>query len=868
MLKKVRLIIDKIPTNFLAVLVVLLVITILAYGQTLFMYFLIDDNALVYKLQHPDQTLGLWGKSILGEGPYRYRVIQFVPFYPIFGVNPVYYFAIGLVFYYLASIAVYFFSSTVTRSKNLGFASAIIFASGYVGSETMFGITNSWETSRGIILTLTTFFVYYQFLRTRKVLLYLASVALFFLSLDTLFIRSHGLVFAIVFMDIIFSWQIFIKHKALAKSVLFGFLRLLPFILIFGFLYVTSIGDEAGKLTFLKIYHEAFIEGKKTLLTVPFQDIGNLFLPDKITILVDKFVSNFLTIPSGIYLGSTLSGFFALFTLFILTLKFFDKGHLFKVFIFSLLFIVSNFFLFYVREPESSLWTTHRYFSFSFVGLSLFWAVTFYLVAQYFRKKWIFGFFTFLVVVTYLFLGMSYQYEFNTRRSFPAKDFFSKFTHEVPNIPIGAVTYFDLINDNQVKGRFGNFFGGMFSEASNLAIYNPSLDYMNDFIFTYKFDDILKMLADKSTSIDKVYTFFYGRNGLVSTTSQTRQLLINGHEVDLGSFKARTNYSLAENHTVGDYPEIIISAPDDTPSVVPATLSFSLKIVPELPSFPYKTKGANLKIQSREKLKIFSYLLSQSNFRKNATASAASFWKDQEPKYALDGRLETAWRGHRGFWDNIDRKITQDREYFEITLPNVVEIGQLKWISAQKPLVPTHYRILSSVDGRRWNQVTEVESIRALPEGTVIVDSFPAAFAKYIRMEILNTYGNDGPEIKEFEAIESRFTDLDARVVEQIREDPFGFIETKSDYQAALAFVKENAVLRLYFMSDADDQQDPTKYVGVPLVVDGKSHEYSIRLPATGLVWKKFTLSGFNFPSSVEIRDSKISYRSVVANQK
>lgn len=860
--------------NPVFVAVVLFIIVFIAYGQTLSMYFLIDDNALIYKLQHIDQTLGLWGKGLLGEGPYRLRVLQFFPFYPIFGVNPIPYFAVGFILYYLTALVLYFFTLVIARNRSIAFAAASIFAAGYIGSETMFGITNSWETNRGIIMALFTTLLYYRFLITKKGIFYLLALVLFFFSLDTVYVRAHGLIFTLIAFDLFLGCKRF-SLREIGKAVV----RILPFGIIYYQIYIAVTGGEVGRFGIWKIIQSAFNEGKLVPLTVPLQDIGNLFLPDVLTSRADNLLRSFITIPSGFYVGSFLAGILVLVWLFLILKTFRKKESLFRVLLFSFFFAVSNFMLFYAREPQNSLWTTHRYFSYSFVGVSIFWAVSFYLIAKKIKNEKFFWTFSALVIIVYLSLGASYQREFNAKRSLLAKSFFASFTSFVPNIPKGAVTYFDLANDNKVRGEFGSFFGGMFSEASNLAIYNPHLDYTKDFIFTYKFDDVIQMINEGNTDINKVFTFYYGDKGLIDTTQNVRELIIDGKLVTLGteqfssntpfgvsvgSFTTETDLKESRGITIGENPIIKILAFNDNPSLVPSTFSFSMSVAPKLLPLPYETKNKSFDVDSKMKNKIFSYLLSQDNFKKTAVATSASFWKDQEPKFAIDNRLETSWRGHRGFWDDISRGKTSNVEYLNIDLKKVFTINQVRWVSAQRPLVPIHYRILTSIDGKTWNLAKEVISDKTLSEGTTVVDSFSPIAARFVKMEILKTYGNDGPEIKEFEVIESRFDDLDSSIVERVRQEPFSRIDNKIQYNDALLFIKQNAVMRFYFMSSADSGQDPTKYVEIPVQVDGKIHEYQVSLPATGINWTQFLISGFNFPAQIYISLPRIIYKPVI----
>lgn len=855
------------------VLLLLFIITAVSYGQTLKMYFLIDDNALIYKLQHPQQNIGLWGSGIVGDGPYRHRVLQFVPFYPVFGTNPIPYFTVGVLLYFLAAVTLYFFTIQITKNKSIGFATASIFAAGYIGSETMFGITNSWETNRGIIMTLSTFMLYYRFLKTKKIIFYILSVILFFFSLDTIYVRAHGLIFAFVAFDLLFGCKNF-SFREIVNSVV----RLSPFFVIYYKIYLINAVGEVKRFGGLNIIQSAIHEGRFAPLTILLQDIGNLFIPDILTSRVDKIVSNYRSLPSEFSAGSLFSGSSLIVLMLFVVFKFREKVHLVKVFIFAAVFSLSNFVLFYFRGPEHTLWTTHRYFSYSFIGLALFWAVIFYLITKWLNNEKLFKILVGLVIFIYLILGVSFQRQFNERRSIPAKAFFSSFDKAVPQIPKDAYLYFDLVNDNQIRGQFGSFFGGMFSEASNLAIYSEGVDYMNDFIFTYKFDDILEALGKNKTTLDKVFTFYYGEEGLLDTTQKTRKLLLESKTLNFNSssFSSNTSYVASDDifktgtfldesgkKTAGINPSIKVSLPPETESHIPSTFSFSMSVTPKIPKLPYQSGIQGAIVDREERSRVYNYLLSQSSFRKNAVATSASFWKEQEPKFALDGRLETSWRGHRGFWDYIDRGITNDIEYLSVDLGRKLLIGQVRWISAQRPLAPTHYKILTSLDGKSWELAKEVRNEVELSEGTLVSDSFSPKSARFVKMEILKTFGNDGPELKEFEVIESEFSKLDSSIVEHVRKEPFGTVENQIQYSDALSFIKQSAILRFYFMSSADSKQDPVKYVDIPLFLDGKPHQHSIPLPATGLTWVNFTLDGFNFPAEIVIGQTKLIYQSI-----
>lgn len=821
-------------------------IVLIAYGQTLRMYFWIDDNALIYKLQHIEEGLGFWGAGAAGAGPYRHIVDQFVPFYPIFKTSPMPYFLIGILLYFFASVTVYYFVKILSNDKKLAFYTSLIFASGYVASETIFGIVNSWQTSRGIIMALVTFMIYLKFIRGRsslpKVLVfYMLSVGLFYLSLDTVYIRAHGLIFAIVFFDILF-WPVKFKLKSITGS----FIRLVPFAFIHYEIYLKQSANYVREFPIFKILTNIISEKKYELVSIPLQDIGNLFVPDKFNLLVDKIISQSFHYPKSLSIGSTIAGIFIICVSLVLIKKYFKKGSLsLRVFLFSLVWALANFIVFYLREPLHTLWTTHRYFSYSFVGVALFYGLS---TIEFQKRHKLARLIPILLIFTFFWLGIAKQYQFNKDRSLPAKAFFQMFNQSVPELKKGDVLYFDIANENEVAGQFGSFFGGMFSEASNFAIYTPGIDYMNDFLFTYDFNEVLGLLVKKDLKLENLYAFYYGRGGLVDISEKVRKTLKSGNVVDIEKIK------------VGD--KIEITPPENTPSLVTSKLSFLLKVNVVMPKIPYETKDKYTITQDQKK-RIFSYLSSRRQYHQNSAASSASYWKDQTGNLAMDGRLDTAWRASRGYWEEYVQGREEQKEYFQVDLGRTRNIGAIRFFSAQRPLIPTEYEIFVSNDSKNFRSVKVVRRVDEFPEGTEIVDSFEPTNARYVRMEVAKTLGNDGPEVKEFEVIDSDFVGLDGALVKKVENYPFAEIRSVEEFNLAKDYVQANTSLKVFWKSDADTKWNSSNYLEMPLIADGQFHSYEVELPATGLAWQKFLLEGINFPAGIEIESVKIIYTSI-----
>lgn len=861
-------------TNTKVALLICLAITLIAFWQTLYMYFWIDDNAVIYKLQHLEQNIGFWGKGIVGSGPYRHIIDQFIPFYPFFKTNPTPYYAVGILLYFLTSVSIYFFVRFITKNKLLAFASALIFSAGYVGSDSIYGITNSWATLRGIIMSLVAFGLYYKYLNSKEMKWYIFSVVLFFFSLDTVYIRSHGLIFAIAAFDFLYSP---VKFKI--ESIVKFLLRLVPFSYIHYYIYLTSLAYAKG-FGILGLFSQIFQEGKYYLLSIPIQDIGNLFIPDLFSKKLDILVRDYVFLHNEVSLFSLIFGLvFIITTLFLVARNLKKQKEITTIFIFSVVWIISNFIIFYLRETNHTLWTTHRYFTYSFVGLATYWASGLSLILD--KKKNLYLLSIGIIALCYMLLSVVHQKEFNDKRSFPAKKFFSAFDSFVPEIPKDSVLYFSIENNNKIKDQFGGFFGGMFSEGSNLAIYTEGIDYMNEFTFTYKFDDILSFLAEGKTSLDKVYTFYYGKDGLVETTDVTREFLFNGKQVsvspaDLSSitsyqvlgnaFQTNTDIYQENGIWVGKYPSVTVT-PNESISVVPSKFEFSMKVTPKTVPIPFQSGEEVYNITPQERLKVFDYLQSVKNFRESAKATSGSFWKEQEAKFAVDGRLDTAWRGHRGYWDDIYRGNTNNIEYLNIDLGSQKLISQVVLTTAQRPLVPSDYRILISLDGTNWIKVFEETNGSTYPEGTSVTNSFNPVQARFVRLEVLKTFGNDGPELKEFEVVESKFANLDREVLTNVKNSPYNKIESVTDFNSALSYISKNAAVRFYWRSQGEDDQDPNNFIEIPIKPDGNTYIYEVNLPSTGVFWKNFTVEGFNFPAEVSISNITIDYKRLNKNK-
>src|SRR3990167_6061786 len=110
-----------------ALLIFLVVLA--AYWQTLLMYVWQDDHAAMFKLQNVAQSAGHFGTGIYDpSSSYRGVIALLYPIYYFFGTNPLAFYIGGLLAYFLASLAVYFLAQAILKNEKIALAGALIFA--------------------------------------------------------------------------------------------------------------------------------------------------------------------------------------------------------------------------------------------------------------------------------------------------------------------------------------------------------------------------------------------------------------------------------------------------------------------------------------------------------------------------------------------------------------------------------------------------------------------------------------------------------------------------------------------------------------------------------------------------------------------
>lgn len=778
-----------------------------AYGQTLEMYFWQDDSALMFKLQHPEGAAGSFGAGIIGEGPYKYLVTPFVPFYSVFGLNPQGYFAVGWVWYLVTVAVFYWFALGLFQKRDLSYVTTLVFAAGYVGSEISFRIINSWQSGMGLALALVSFGALVRCLRGKGWGYYFLSVLAFWAATEFIYIRSHSLIGVFLVLFGLLAWP----RRRFVKWLVFVAGQV-PFVVIFyekylagGDMGVGSIGRLAGSL----------LSGKVEVLAGLFATAGNVFISDVwqgklIAIFGDQVGIATLTIfgvglvlyltalgatkkMRGLALLGLLGGFLINHYFAAVGLYWFRTreavlsgaegwymcvaaavlaGSLWRRrkdlalgVILGWVIVMSQIFGYFIQYQDAIFGTTHRYLHYSLVGFALFWgAVGLGVYETGVRRVWrVLGALSIaLLVGSNLFFGFRYQNQIVAQRSEPVRRFYQDLKRLVPQVRAGAVFYFDVADDGVSQQQFRDCFSvGSMPETTAIAIYygvdRDEIKLLTDF------DELVSVLAQGEAKVGNLYAFHYDSRGLVNETDEVRQLLTEGTKV--------------EELTSDGVSPLIFAKVEGVASVTPLLFEMEAKVVPswEGMKFPYNVDEGEMKYSMAEKELMLDYFLARKGYYEKVQASSLSEWKYQEVKYAVDGDVGTSWRGHRIYWHE------HHHDQLIVDLSKAEEIDRVVWTNWNHTLTPTDYTIDVSVDGVNWRTMKQVKGGGERADGERVIETFEPVTARWVRMDVKDTLDNDAPAISEIEVVERAYRDVDLNAAEKWVANPFSNVPDRAE---------------------------------------------------------------------------------------
>lgn len=659
-----------------------------------------DDRALMFKLQRPFESAGLFGQTLWGNGPYRAVAAPIYPLSLAFGLNPGPYFALSIIVYFIATVAVWWFARQLFERDDYALASAALFAVSHPGADAMLRIINSYQNLFGIIGAAVTLGALLVHLKTNRLAWLGVSLLGYVFALELAFVRSAGLIIPILAVLVLFS-PLRRKRLALDLGSMIG--RALPYLGLFNYLYEPTADPNQSLSRFaVSIVSERDYQALGSL----FATMGNLLLPERLATALHLPAATHTILGIGLVIGAL--------GLVVATWR---RGPLGRIVLFGLITSFAMFLPNWIQYPTTPFNTTHRYLTGSLLGfLPLVVVAAFYLNERFklpkitlFRER--FPILVALLALAFFLLNTQYFTSLIRTRANPSKRFYREFRTLVTELPKGSVLYFEVADEPKIRGQFRDFFAvGSMPDETALAIYYGIDRY--DLKIAASAEELLAVAAKNETPSDRLYYFRYGQGGLTDQSAKFRNLLNKGLTITL----------------------------DDQTITQGQSASFQInELTAGLPAF--LTLSYQLNASGPEPL-IDPTLGAAIEFRQGLKASASSQWRFQETTNLLDGDPETPWLAHRIHWNDY----AQEEIVIDFGAPRT--ISQLRWANGDESRTPTSYAIAAD-QGGNWKTLLEKTKNPSRKTGEVIDEPFDPITTRKLRLTITASSGGDAPQIGE-----------------------------------------------------------------------------------------------------------------------
>lgn len=493
--------------------VLIFLVAILAYWQTVRMFWWVDDWGLVYKMIFPLEAPNPsnFGAGFFGQGAYRHNATPFIFLYPLFGLSAPTYFAIGIFQYFLTACVLYLFIKDITKKGFPALLSSIIFASGYIGSYAMYRLSNSYQlVETGLLLILFTWLLIKHY-QSGKSYFYWLSLLLFIITIEFLFLRAQGILLIGLTATILFA-----RIKIDIRSFMIFVLKQLPFVGIYIFFYFIDYrgGPELGGNTVRAIFsHNLQLlmsrEGS-SLITNLLASFLYLAVPDQPINSVFKF----LRLNHFEYYSKILGGLLIL-SLFTLFLRKVREGKKEALIIFlGIVWVFSNIFTYFFYMPTSIFVSNSRYAIPAFVGIAMVWGTTF----SFISKKWLSILIVVILSASLIYLANREQSSIVQHISTPDRQGYALIKKEVPGINKNTIFYIETVDDPTYKSN-------VLGNIPQLGI--PSMYKTHGPIkIASSYNELFSLLGQGESQISDIYTMFFSADGYKFTTQEFRDILM------------------------------------------------------------------------------------------------------------------------------------------------------------------------------------------------------------------------------------------------------------------------------------------------------------------------------------------------------
>jgi hypothetical protein len=392
-----------------------------------------------------------------------------------------------------------------------------------------------------------------------------------------------------------------------------------------------------------------------------------------------------------------------------------------------------------------------------------------------------------------------------------------------------SVFYFDVADDSR------SYFADAFSVASMPETTAIAWRYGVDRYDLYRvteFKQLLALLKEKDLPIENIHSFFYSRQRLVNTTDVLRKML------KTKSIKQKIDFSIEE-----EQDNILITPKNKISSILPNEFELQIRGIAKSPNdllFPF-TKNPKLQTNIISKSDVlrelaFEYKTDKQEFVTKTKVATSSNWRENLGQNLIDNDTNTLWQSDRVLWGQGQEAV------ITLDLGESITIDRLVWVNAYANNSPTVYKIESSLDGKNWSELKEVNINSRIESTQRQIISFPTTTAKFVKLRFLKSLNLDSPGIAEIWVVDTKYKELDINQLEEFINEPFGFLPSAKSYEEVLRELNFIGEIDVYWKNNKSDIWMNLEHSKFSLRYNSDLAKVSFILPAGGTEIKMIKL--------------------------
>ncbi|MBI2442890.1 MAG: hypothetical protein HYV40_03195 [Candidatus Levybacteria bacterium] len=899
-------------------LLFLFVLVLACLWQTVFLYYWLDDWDLFLKVLHPDLNLWNLGSGPFGRGPYKYLHTPFIFLHPFLGLRLPLYFAIGIFLYFLAAASLFFLVLRLTKNKSFAFVTACIFGTiCYIGLYSWTHLSNSYQMSLAIIGLCLTLIVFTFFLQTYKYRFYFATVLIYAITIELVYLRVFGIIFLVTALLFLFQSKLK-KHRLQTRNAL---MILFPFFAIHIVFYylrlsgspmsnapsmsiqdrilglfggvISTFGHEGGLanlISLLASFSNMIISSSFSLFVhAHLVKIKGDFFAEIVLCIVFVGMLYFLRTRRRVFIVATLGAVViflfiqwaslqqlqwriasidsflglmgGLLLIFFMTLVFArwrsDPSYS-RVLLFGVVWVLGQFLSYFLHSPDLGYsGSDSRYFTTSTVGTALIIGSLLALLTQ--KKRQLYALLVLIIVFANSIYINSLLFFIRKNTTTPTRAMYASLKKEIPSIPQNPIFLVAVDpNPTLLRAFTTSYFDSAVAIFYKLPEKPKVVSTFSELLPLLKNDqDLKRVVAVRIQKDGQVKDYSQKLRGNLLQASTPREMegvgLSDGRKVTFGYPQASTQ-KVVDDFIVITTPSIVI--PVQQFSLSPSELRLSLTVTPsELPTTQRFLQESQHSPFLEDACRYRPSILRIFSASRSFASRLTAVSASSELSHSQTSNLVD--QTSNSWASDPMHWASEHREEIVLSFKEPTIQRQLFIMGSQQRFSPKRIGISQSADGKSWRNMQEKQFSRTLNDYEIISFPLPNTSFSFIKLEILNTMLGTPPSLAEIWT--SPYSDsLYTNDMKNIAHCPYCCVTSTNEIADVIQSIGRTITARLSWTSDVSDVYQTNEAYLLSLIPDGERHTYNILLPSDGTMLTEVKLGDFQIPVDVTIHTASI----------